>query len=515
MARFRTNARRRAKRRPPRVKRKRYSERRRLGLAARFRNYFIAGILVTAPVSITLWLALKMVTFVDDRFRPLVPPRWNPETYLPFALPGIGIIIVLVALTLIGFLTTGYLGRVIVKLSERLLSQVPIVSSVYGWTRQVLETVLSRDSTAFREVVLIEYPCRGSWAVGFITGQTEGEVQHLTAETVHNVFVPATPNPTTGFLLFIPDRDIHRLDISVEEGIKLVISGGIVTPPTADERGRDWRSMTVTAEDQERAWRAEQAAAEGKDIKELEAEEAAQRAGLLGRLRNYLFTGTLVTAPVAITMWLAWEFIRFVDDKVTPLIPPKWNPETYLPFGIPGMGLVIAVLSLTLIGFFAAGFVGRAIVRTGERILHGLPVVRGIYSALKQIFETVFKKQSQAFREVVLIEYPRPESWAIGFITGTAAEQVQEETPPNSLNIFLPTTPNPTSGFLLFIPKKAAKKLSMTVEEGLKMVISGGIVTPGSEQQETGEAASPSKPGTDSSLFGNGGAFKRKPRRVG
>ena len=155
---------------------------------------------------------------------------------------------------------------------------------------------------------------------------------------------------------------------------------------------------------------------------------------------------------------LAWEFIRFVDDKVTPLIPPKWNPETYLPFGIPGMGLVIAVLSLTLIGFFAAGFVGRAIVRTGERILHGLPVVRGIYSALKQIFETVFKKQSQAFREVVLIEYPRPESWAIGFITGTAAEQVQEETPPNSLNIFLPTTPNPTSGFLLFIPKKAAKK---------------------------------------------------------
>nr|NIS41903.1 DUF502 domain-containing protein [Desulfuromonadales bacterium] len=273
--------------------------------------------------------------------------------------------------------------------------------------------------------------------------------------------------------------------------------------------------MTVTAEDQERAWRAEQAAAEGKDIKELEAEEAAQRAGLLGRLRNYLFTGTLVTAPVAITMWLAWEFIRFVDDKVTPLIPPKWNPETYLPFGIPGMGLVIAVLSLTLIGFFAAGFVGRAIVRTGERILHGLPVVRGIYSALKQIFETVFKKQSQAFREVVLIEYPRPESWAIGFITGTAAEQVQEETPPNSLNIFLPTTPNPTSGFLLFIPKKAAKKLSMTVEEGLKMVVSGGIVTPGSEQQETDEAAPTSKTGTESSLFGNGGAFKRKPRRVG
>jgi uncharacterized membrane protein len=502
-------------RRPPRIKRKRAAERRRLGFATRLRNYFIAGILVTAPISITVWLALKMVTFVDDRFRPLVPPQWNPETYLPFALPGLGIIFVLVGLSLIGFLTTGYLGRVIVKLSERLLSQVPIVSSVYGWTRQVLETVLSRDSTAFREVVLIEYPCRGSWAVGFITGQTEGEVQRLTAETVHNVFVPATPNPTTGFLLFIPERDIHRLDITVEEGIKLVISGGIVIPPTADERGRDWRSMTVTAEDQERAWRAEQAVAEGKDIKEIEAEEEARGAGLLGRFRNYLFTGTLVTAPVAITMWLAWEFIRFVDDKVTPLIPPKWNPETYLPFGIPGMGLVIAFLALTLIGFFTAGFVGRSIVRTGERILHGLPVVRGLYSALKQIFESVFKKQSQAFREVVLIEYPRPESWAIGFITGPAAEQVQQETPPNSINIFLPTTPNPTSGFLLFIPKKAAKKLSMTVEEGLKMVISGGIVTPGSDQEKTDESTPAVKDEAKPGLLGNGGALKRKPRHVG
>jgi len=504
MARSRNNARRRAKRQqPPRLKRKRFAQRRRISLAARLRNYFIAGILVTAPVSITVWLALKMVTFVDNRFRPLVPPQWNPENYLPFAMPGLGIIIFVIGLTVIGFVTTGYLGRVIVKLSERLLSQVPIVSSVYGWTRQVLETVLSSDSTAFREVVLIEYPCRGTWAVGFITGQTEGEVQQLTSETVYNVFVPATPNPTTGFLLFIPERDIHRLDITVEEGIKLVISGGIVIPPKAEERGRDWRNMTVTAEDQDRAWRAEKAQAEGKDFEEIEAAEAAQRAGLLTRLRNYFFAGMLVTAPVMITMWLAWEFIRFVDGKVTPLIPPKWNPETYLPFGLPGLGLIVAVVALTFIGAFTAGFIGRAIVRTGERIMSGLPVMRGIYSALKQIFETVFKKQSQAFREVVLIEYPRPESWAIGFITGTVAEQVQAETPQGSLNIFLPTTPNPTSGFLLFIPKKGATKLSMTVEEGLKMVISGGIVTPGSEQAKSAEPTA-AAPGGENAPSGRG-----------
>ena len=223
----------------------------------------------------------------------------------------------------------------------------------------------------------------------------------------------------------------------------------------------------------------EEALKAGRDPAEVEAEVSAKKAGFFGRIRNYFFTGTLVTAPVAITIWLTWEVIGYIDDQVTPLIPPKWNPETYLPFGVPGLGLVVIFVGLTMIGFFTAGFFGRMVIRTGERIMSGLPVVRGIYSALKQIFETVFKKQSNAFREVVLIEYPRPDSWAIGFITGSTADQVQEGVPADAINIFLPTTPNPTSGFLLFIPIRDTKKLTMTVEEGLKMVVSGGIVTPG------------------------------------
>jgi uncharacterized membrane protein len=133
---------------------------------------------------------------------------------------------------------------------------------------------------------------------------------------------------------------------------------------------------------------------------------------------------------------------------------------------------------MTLIGYLTAGFLGNAVVRISERVIEGLPVLRGIYSAVKQIFETMLKKQSSAFREVVLIQYPRPEAWAIGFITGEAADEIQGATPGDSINIFLPTTPNPTSGFLLFLPKEGAKKLTMTVEEGLKMVVSGGIVTP-------------------------------------
>ncbi|MEE9210295.1 MAG: DUF502 domain-containing protein, partial [Kiloniellales bacterium] len=239
------------------------------GLLSRLRTYFFAGILVTAPVGITFWLAWKLIAFIDNQVTPLVPPKWNPETYLPFGVPGLGLIISIVVLTLIGFLAAGYAGRAIVNMGERLVARVPVARSVYSWTKQVFETVLSQKSTAFKEVVLIEYPCRGVWAIGFLTGQTVGEVQGLTDETVYNVFIPATPNPTTGFLLFIPQRDIHHLEMTIEEGIKLVISGGIVV------------SATRTPED---AARIAEAAARARRA---EAEEAGEQHGdKLGPLKR-------------------------------------------------------------------------------------------------------------------------------------------------------------------------------------------------------------------------------------
>ncbi len=429
-------------------------------LVTRLRNYFLAGILIIAPVGITFWLAWKVVAFIDDQVTPLIPVPWNPETYLPFALPGFGIIIAGAFLTAVGLLAAGYSGRFIMRIGERLVARVPVVRSIYSWTKQVFETVLSHKSTAFNEVVLVEFPRRGMWAIGFLTGQTVGEVQALTDETVFNVFVPATPNPTTGFLLFIPKRDIHHLEMTVEEGIKLVISGGIVVPQ--QRSGMD--SVAEVA-----------AVAHAHDLK---------KSGILRKLRNYFFAGVLVTAPISITVWLAWGFISFVDDWVTPIIPPSWNPETYLPFSIPGLGVVLLVIVFTATGFLAAGLVGRTLVKVGERFLDGMPVIRSIYAAIKQLIETVLQEQSQAFREVVLIQYPRPESWAIGFMTGETETQVQHETASKVVNVFLPTTPNPTSGFLLFVPREEMHCLSMTVEEGIKMVVSGGIVTPPDRRAE-------------------------------
>ena len=198
----------------------------------------------------------------------------------------------------------------------------------------------------------------------------------------------------------------------------------------------------------------------------------------LSRIRGYFLAGILVSAPVGITVYLAWIIIGFIDHSITPLLPIKYNPETYLPFSLPGLGVLMLVIGLTLIGALTAGLVGRWLLLTGERVLDKMPVIRSIYSATKQIFQTVFAQQSNAFREAVLVEYPRPGIWAIAFITGTTSGEVQNLTEQETVNIFLPTTPNPTSGFLLFVPREDVITLDMSVEEAIKMVISGGIVTP-------------------------------------
>jgi uncharacterized membrane protein len=206
--------------------------------------------------------------------------------------------------------------------------------------------------------------------------------------------------------------------------------------------------------------------------------EPPERPGLVTRLRAYFLTGVIVTAPIGITIFLVWQFISFLDDQVDNLLPPQYNPETYLPFTLPGLGLLVTLAFLTLVGMLTAGFAGRSLIRLGERLLSRMPVVRSVYGTLKQIFETVLAESSRSFREVVLIEYPRRGIGAIGFVTGPTRGEVQSKAEEELVNVFLPTTPNPTSGFLLFVPKRELIPLDMTIEEGMKMVISGGIVAP-------------------------------------
>jgi uncharacterized membrane protein len=210
--------------------------------------------------------------------------------------------------------------------------------------------------------------------------------------------------------------------------------------------------------------------------------------GLAARLRAYLLTGILVTAPISITLYIAWVMIASVDDMVSRLLPAAYNPGNYLPLWVPGVGVLLVALVLILIGWFAAGYVGRLFVRIGEASLARVPVVRSLYSATKQILETVFANQSQAFREVALIEYPRRGIWTLGFVTGNPPAEVTSRTGEDVAVVFVPTAPNPTGGFVLFVPRHDLQILDMTVEEGIKMVVSGGLVTPPARGPAAGAA---------------------------
>ena len=219
-----------------------------MSLGARLRTYFFAGILITAPISLTIYLAWLFIRFVDERVFSVIPQEYNPETYLRFSIPGIGLLLALVGFTLIGALTAGILGRAINHLFEGVLNRLPVIRSLYSAIKQIMETVLANKSSAFRECVLIEYPRKGIWTLAFITGRTKGEVQDKAAEQLINVFVPTTPNPTSGFLLFLPEKDVIRLSMPIEDGLKLVVSGGIVTPPTAPAAIPATRTATQMSE---------------------------------------------------------------------------------------------------------------------------------------------------------------------------------------------------------------------------------------------------------------------------
>ena len=207
-----------------------------------------------------------------------------------------------------------------------------------------------------------------------------------------------------------------------------------------------------------------------------------KKKGMVARLRSWFLTGLLVTASVMLTIYITFLFVNIIDSNVNALIPASVREmiEIKAPQigALPGLGLLLGLIVITLIGALAAGFFGRWIIRVGEGILNRMPVVRTIYGASKQILETVMTTQSNAFREVVLVEYPRSGLWVVGFVTSTTQGEVAKKIPGDTVNVFVPTTPNPTSGFLLFCPVKDLVYLDMGVEDAVKLVVSGGIVTP-------------------------------------
>ena len=204
------------------------------------------------------------------------------------------------------------------------------------------------------------------------------------------------------------------------------------------------------------------------------------------RLRRYLVAGILVWLPIGITILLLRILIGLMD-KTLLLIPGRYRPEEWLGFAIPGLGLVLTFVVLLLTGLLAANFVGRAAVNLWESILHRIPIVRSIYSGAKNFAEVVFSDSGQSFKKVLLIEYPRKGLYSIAFQTATSLGEVQGRTGEDVVCTFLPTTPNPTSGFIIMVPRKDVIELDMEVDEALKMIISLGVVVPRWRNDQIGE----------------------------
>jgi uncharacterized membrane protein len=199
------------------------------------------------------------------------------------------------------------------------------------------------------------------------------------------------------------------------------------------------------------------------------------------RLRNYFLTGLVVVGPVTITLYIAWYFINVVDAWVKPYIPKVYNPETYVPFPIPGVGLVFGIVGLTLIGALAANLLGRSLISAGELMVGRMPIVRNVYQGLKQIFESVVTASApnQSFQKVALMEFPSKGIWAIVFVTGDAAEQIGAAMPGEDLiSVFMPTGMLPPSGFVCFVPRSSILPVKMSVEDAAKIIISAGMVNP-------------------------------------
>jgi len=212
---------------------------------------------------------------------------------------------------------------------------------------------------------------------------------------------------------------------------------------------------------------------------------AQPRGAARNRLRTYFLTGVVIAGPVAITVYLTWWFIASVDAWVKPVIPAVYLPETYLPFAIPGFGLIVAFFMLTVLGFLTANLVGRTLLDFSERLLDQMPVVRGLYKGMKQIFETVFSQSGTSFKKVGLVQYPAKGMWSVVLISADPKGDLAASLPEKReyVGVFLPCAPNPTTGFFFYLPKADVIEIAMTPDEAAKLVMSAGLIQPETQRK--------------------------------
>lgn len=235
------------------------SVKKRVSARSRLRTYFLTGIIVAGPLAITAYLTWWVIALIDGWVKPLIPASYLPDHYLPFSIPGLGLIIAFVAVTMLGFLTANLVGRTVVEFGEVLLARTPVISGLYRGLRQIFETLFSANGTSFRTVGLVEFPVKGTWSIVFLSAPAAAEVQNAlphredSGNDYVGVFLPCAPNPTTGFFFYLPRAEIIELAISVDDAAKLVMSAGVIQPEDPQAKLQAMAATLRTAQSQERS----------------------------------------------------------------------------------------------------------------------------------------------------------------------------------------------------------------------------------------------------------------------
>jgi len=438
------------------------------------RGYMLRGLLVLVPLGITAYALILVYRLTAANLAPYINvarlPLSIPSYLVDAAVVVLSVVLFFTMLYLIGLATAVVIGRWFIGFGESILQRIPLVKSVYAASKQVIDLLQPKDDEepAYQEAVIVDFPGPGIKCIAFVVGRTqiEGRGEH------YRVFIPTTPNPTSGYFEMFPVSNVQHSTMTVEDAIKGVMSAGILIPDVIQLTERENASVNT-----------------GVPIADSvvgQPAEAAPKRMSLWQFTKHVFrrrilSGFLVLVPLAITVFVVKFLYDFTAGRIEPLAGKFIVPVNgYVPaFAAPVVSAVVSILLMLFVlyvtGYIATAVVGGRVIRLGEAILNRIPLVATVYSASKQIIETLlFKKGGSGFQDAVIVEFPYEGIYCAGFLVGRSETSDGESL----CRVFVPTAPNISVGLMQLFSTEKTYRAGMTVEETIKMVVSCGLIAP-------------------------------------
>jgi uncharacterized membrane protein len=433
----------------------------------------LRGILVLVPLGVTAYVLALCYRVTAGHLAPFIQKY---AVKIPeYAVEALSVVLFFALLYLLGLITAVVLGKRLISLGEAIINRIPLVKTIYAASRQVVALVSVDDSApAYQAAVIVGFPNPDTKAFGFVTGKlhVEGEGEF------YRVFVPTTPNPTSGYFEILPPELVQHTDLGVEAAVQAIMSAGIMVPDPIPIAAADNAASSGDARVAGNVAALDSKADPEKGARR--AKGARGRVGVWARTKNLvrkrILSGFLALVPLAVTVFV----MKFVYD----LTAGKIVPLTRLLVGqMPNYLIALVSIALLLVSLYVTGYVGTMmlgsrLIRLVERIIERIPLATTVYGATKQIVETLLRQQEAgpSFQSPVVVEFPYPRARTIGFQLGS----VQTSTGQEYIRVFVPTTPNVTVGLLELYEAHRVFTCDLSVEDALKMVVSGGMIGPAS-----------------------------------